>query len=168
MSKYEVIPVASRRDRQRFLHLPWQLYHGDVNWIPSLRHNQKELVGYAKHPFYDQAEGQTFLAMKDGRPSGRVLALVNNAHNRRYRAKDGFFGFFESIDDGEVAGGLFAAAKQWVAERGMTLVPLRLYLRGGYAKVELGVGRGKKRYDKRRAIIEREREREARAAIRTR
>ena len=55
-----------------------------------------------------------------------------------------------------------------VAERGLTLIPLRLYLHGGYAKIELAVGRGKKRFDKRRAIIEREREREARAAIKVR
>ena len=50
-------------------------------------------------------------------------------------------------------------------QRGLTLVPLRLYIRNHRAKVELGVARGKKRYDKRRAMIEREREREARAAI---
>ena len=50
-------------------------------------------------------------------------------------------------------------------QRGLTLVPLRLYIRNHRAKVELGVARGKKRYDKRRALIEREREREARAAI---
>ena len=50
----------------------------------------------------------------------------------------------------------------------MTLVPLRLYLHGGYAKIELAVARGKKRFDKRRTIIEREREREARAAIKLR
>jgi SsrA-binding protein len=55
-----------------------------------------------------------------------------------------------------------------VSERGMTLVPLRLYLQGGYAKIELAVARGKKRFDKRRVIIEREREREARAAIKLR
>ena len=48
---------------------------------------------------------------------------------------------------------------------GMTLVPLKLYLKGGYAKVELAVAKGRKRYDKRRAIIERDREREARDAM---
>jgi SsrA-binding protein len=47
----------------------------------------------------------------------------------------------------------------------MTLVPLKLYLKGGYAKVELAVAKGRKRYDKRRAIIERDREREARDAM---
>ena len=55
-----------------------------------------------------------------------------------------------------------------VSERGLALVPLKLYIRGGYAKVELAVARGRKRFDKRRAIIDREREREARDAIKTR
>ncbi len=53
-----------------------------------------------------------------------------------------------------------------VSERGLTLVPLRLYIRRHRAKVELGVARGRKLYDKRRALVEREREREARAAMR--
>ena len=53
-----------------------------------------------------------------------------------------------------------------VAERGLTIVPLRLYLKRHLAKVELGLARGRRRYDKRRAIRDREREREAREATR--
>ncbi len=49
-------------------------------------------------------------------------------------------------------------------EKGLTLIPLRLYLKDGYAKVELGLARGRRQYDKRRAIadrdIERDKERE--------
>ena len=44
--------------------------------------------------------------------------------------------------------------------RGYTLVPLRLYLKGNLAKVEIGLARGKKLYDKRAAIAEREAQRE--------
>lgn len=51
------------------------------------------------------------------------------------------------------------------AEKGLTLVPLRLYIKRHVAKLELGVARGRKQYDKRRVIIDREREREARAAM---
>jgi len=47
-----------------------------------------------------------------------------------------------------------------VAERGLTLVPLRLYFKGGRAKVELGLARGKKLHDKRAAIRERDERRE--------
>ena len=52
-----------------------------------------------------------------------------------------------------------------VNEKGLTLVGLRLYLKGHLAKVELALAKGRKRHDKRRAIIDREREKEAQDAV---
>ncbi len=52
-----------------------------------------------------------------------------------------------------------------VSERGLTIIPLRLYLRRHVAKVELGVAKGRRQHDKRRALIEKYREREAREAL---
>lgn len=52
-------------------------------------------------------------------------------------------------------------------QRGLTLIPLRLYFNArGRAKVELGLGRGKRQYDKRQAVKEREAKREAERAVR--
>jgi SsrA-binding protein len=50
-------------------------------------------------------------------------------------------------------------------ERGLTLIPLRLYFRRGLAKLELGLGRGKRRFEKRQAIAEREHRREMERAV---
>jgi SsrA-binding protein len=50
-------------------------------------------------------------------------------------------------------------------ERGLTIVPLRLYLQRGYAKVQLGLARGRRQWDKRRAIAEREARREEERAL---
>jgi SsrA-binding protein len=55
-----------------------------------------------------------------------------------------------------------------VNERGFTLVPLELYFKGGRAKVQLGLARGKKSHDKRQSIRERESEREVQRAVRGR
>ena len=55
-----------------------------------------------------------------------------------------------------------------VLEQGLTVVPLRLYLKDGIAKVELALVRGRKRYDKRAAIARREAEREMARAMRRR
>jgi SsrA-binding protein len=55
-----------------------------------------------------------------------------------------------------------------VATKGLTLIPLKLYLKGGRAKIELGLCRGKKLYDKREAIAEREAKREIERAVRRR
>ena len=50
-------------------------------------------------------------------------------------------------------------------EKGLSLIPLRVYFKGSYAKVELGLGRGKKIYDKRRAIAERDAKRDTDRAV---
>jgi SsrA-binding protein len=53
-------------------------------------------------------------------------------------------------------------------EKGMTLVPLRLYFKSGRVKVSIGLAKGKKDYDKRETIKRREADRETRAAIKAR
>ena len=52
------------------------------------------------------------------------------------------------------------------SQKGLTLVPLKLYVKNHWIKVELGLAKGKRRYDKRKAIIERDKDREARRALR--
>jgi SsrA-binding protein len=53
-------------------------------------------------------------------------------------------------------------------ERGMTLVPLRLYFKNGRVKMAIGLAKGKKDYDRRETIKRRETERETRAAVKER
>ncbi|HYO25803.1 MAG TPA: N-acetyltransferase [Lacipirellulaceae bacterium] len=122
MPHFEVVPVTSRRERQLFFNLPWDLYRGDPHWVPPLRIVQKELLNFKHHPFYDDAEICNFLALADGKPAGRIAAIVNHAHNRQYHEQRGFFGFFESVDDVEVSGRLFDAARAWLKERGIEAI----------------------------------------------
>ena len=55
-----------------------------------------------------------------------------------------------------------------VKQRGLTLVPLKLYIKHGIAKIELGVGKGKKVYDKRETIMRRDTDREIERALKLR
>jgi SsrA-binding protein len=55
-----------------------------------------------------------------------------------------------------------------VQERGYTIIPLRLYLKRGRAKVEIGLARGKRRYDKRASIARRESQRQIERALKER
>ena len=59
-----------------------------------------------------------------------------------------------------------AELRRAVESEGVTIVPLRLYLKGGRAKLEIAVARGKKRYDKRAAIAKRDAERQIERALR--
>jgi GNAT superfamily N-acetyltransferase len=117
-----VKPVTSWWQRRQFLNVPWEIYSGDDNWVPPLRGNAKEMVNYTKHPFYETAEIQTFLAYRNGTPVGRVAAVVNHAHNERYHEKRGSFGFFESEDSQDTADALLDAAREWLRAKGMTAI----------------------------------------------
>ncbi|MCO6455193.1 MAG: N-acetyltransferase [Pirellulaceae bacterium] len=119
MSSVEIHTVHGPRLQRQFFELPWDLYREDPQWIPPLRRNQQELLGFKPHPFYDQAEIRNFLAVRQGRAVGRVSAIVNHAHNRRYAERRGFFGFFESIDDVQVSRALLDRATDWLRDRGM-------------------------------------------------
>jgi GNAT superfamily N-acetyltransferase len=111
--------VETYEDERLFLEFPWSLYRDDPNWIPPIRMDQKELVGFAEHPFYEKNEAQTFLAFRDGQVCGRISAIHNRVHNEYRGEQIGFFGFFECIDDQQVADALFNAARSWLAQRGL-------------------------------------------------
>jgi GNAT superfamily N-acetyltransferase len=81
--------------------------------------DEKENVGYSHNPFYDRNQIQTFLAYRGGEVVGRIGAILNQGHINRYDERRGFFGFFESIDDQQVANGLFDAARDWFADQGI-------------------------------------------------
>ncbi len=111
--------MASWRDRRRFQRLPWTIYANDVNWVPPILSQERLLLGWGRHPFFDHAEMVTLIAQRDGKAAGRVAVFVNAIHNAKYEEKRGFFGFFECVDDIAVARALFAAGRAWLLQRGM-------------------------------------------------
>jgi len=114
----EIVAAESKAAIKQFIELPYELHRDNSHWVPPLRIAVKELLDREKHPFYANAETQLYLAMKDGRVAGRVAAIVDRAHNRFHQEKAGFFGFYESADDVEVAQALLAQARSWVKAKG--------------------------------------------------
>jgi hypothetical protein len=116
----QITPVRSRRDLSRFIDVPWHLFDRQrfPAWVPPLRISVKDVLD-EKNPFYRNADRELFLATRNGKPVGRIAAIENRAHNRFHEDRVGFFGFFECIDDQEVADALFAAAETWLRSRGL-------------------------------------------------
>lgn len=118
----EVAPVRTSGDLREFIEFPYSFYRADPYWVPPLKIAQKELFDFNKHPFYEHAEAQCFLARSNGRTAGRIAAIVNHNHNRFHGENAGFFGFFECIDHQQTAGALLGAAREWLKARGAAVI----------------------------------------------
>jgi len=95
-----IVPVKGQAMVRRFLAVPDFVYAGDENWRPQLAFERAAHLNPEKNPGAAKIEnGQLFLALKDDRDVGRIAAFINPAHNAHSNANDGFFGFFDCIDD---------------------------------------------------------------------
>jgi GNAT superfamily N-acetyltransferase len=115
----EVVAVdKNKKALNAFVELPFAIYGNDPCWVPQLRIAVKELLDKEKHPFYANADAEFFMAYRDGKPVGRIAAVLDRNHNRFHGEQAGFFGFFESSNDVDVASALLKQARAWTADRG--------------------------------------------------
>jgi hypothetical protein len=98
-SAIEVTALRGRRDRNRFVDLPYRLHRDDPNWVPPLRRDMHRLLDRSRNPFFDHGEACFWLARRDGIPVGRVSAQINHLHLETHRDETGNFGLLEAIDD---------------------------------------------------------------------
>jgi hypothetical protein len=117
----QILRVSSRRDLRRFVDLPWRIYDpcAHPQWVPPLRMAVRDALDVKGNPFYEHADRELFLAVREQIVVGRIAAIENRAHNRFHGDRVGFWGFFECVDDQAVADALFAAAAAWLAGRGL-------------------------------------------------
>lgn len=115
-----IVPVHVKRDEKRFIKFQWKIYEGNSNWVPPLLMDRRKLIDRKNNPFYKHAQMEMFLAERDGEVVGRIAAIINDNHNKEHNEHIGFFGFFDCLDDQDVANALFDAATQWLKARGVT------------------------------------------------
>ncbi len=86
------IKQLSENELDVFIHFPFELYRKDPYWVGELKTDTRKLIS-ANHPFWEKGARALFMAYQDEKPVGRLMALVNGAHNTYYQEKMGFFGF---------------------------------------------------------------------------
>ncbi|PWV46637.1 hypothetical protein [Chitinophaga sp. S165] len=117
LPKVTIQAVTSKKQLAQFIDFPHDLYRNDVNYVPELFIAQRDLLTPGKHPFHEHSALQTFLAFRGNEIVGRIAAIDNKNANVFNKTNDGFFGFFDCINDKEVSQALFNAARQWLKER---------------------------------------------------
>lgn len=124
MAGISLLAVETDAQMSTFIDLPWDIYREYPLWVPPLKRQDRLLLTPGKHPYWERAERQLFLALRDGKAVGRIVAILDHNYNENAGEHCGAWGFFECQNDREAAHALFAAAQDWLGERGCQ------YLRG--------------------------------------
>lgn len=115
-------------DIKDFLDVVDTIYRDDPRYVRPLNMDVGDRLNPKKNPFFEHADGTIFTAHKNGRCVGRITAQIDREHLDRYKDDLGAFGFFDTIDDEEVATELLSRAESWLRQRGMKKIrgPLSL------------------------------------------
>lgn len=109
----------TKKDITKFVKFGIDLYKGNDCYVPPLIFDEVATFLPDKNPAFDFCEAALFMAYRDGKPVGRVAAMVNKKVNERTGKKEVRFGNFDFIDDMEVSGALLDAVAGWGKKRGL-------------------------------------------------
>lgn len=115
----EIKPVLSKKDRKTFVTLLWDIFKDDPNWVPPLIMERMDIIDEKKNPYFLHADVRLWIAYKNGMPVGRISAQIDELVEPQHGVKTGHYGFFDCIDDQDVANALFDTACSWLKENGM-------------------------------------------------
>lgn len=122
---YTIVEVTNRKDLNRFVAFPDELYRDCPQYVPALHADQvKSLTSV---PSLTYCYRKMWLALDGDKVVGRICAMVNPRYNELYGKKRARFGWFDTIEDFEVAKALLSEAEAWAKEQGMNEIHGPLY-----------------------------------------
>lgn len=126
MPGYHIIEVSSKRDLRRFVTFPDRLYKDCPQYVPALHADQEKSLTKVSTLSYCQRK--MWMAVDGGGSVvGRICAMINPRYNELYGKRRARFGWFDTINDIEVARLLTETAETWAKSMGMTEIHGPLY-----------------------------------------
>lgn len=122
---YQLIEVKTKKDLKRFIRFPDELYAECLQYVPALHADQKKSLTKASPLSY--CTRKMWMVTDGSDVVGRICAMINPRYNRLYNKKRVRFGWFDTIDDLEVARMLVGAAEAWAKSEGMEEIHGPLY-----------------------------------------
>lgn len=108
--------VRSKRDLRLFLEVPLRLHKDEPFWVPLPMFLEKDQLNQARNPCWKHMERELFLALRGGRPVGRIAAILDR-HLDAAGQRVGVWGYFVCENDEAAAAALFRAVEDWHAAR---------------------------------------------------
>lgn len=117
-SAIDIVPVRSAAELRRFIRVPVRLHANDPNFIAPLDLERSEAFSAKKNPFFEHADVQFWLAVRNGIDVGRISAQIDRLSPMLRDEGAGHFGLIAAEDDAAVFAALFDTAEAWLRERG--------------------------------------------------
>ena len=114
--------IPTKKNLRKFTQFQIELYRGNGCYVPPLISDEVKTLDPKENPASDFCEAQCFLAYEDGRPVGRVAAIINNAVNERSGEKSVRIGFLDFEANPAVSAALMQSTADWGRARGLTRV----------------------------------------------
>ena len=112
----------TKANLRKFTQFQIDLYDGNPYFVPPLISDDVATLLPEENPAFDFCEAAYFMAFRDGKPVGRIAAMINKQVNEKSNSKDARFGFIDFIDEPEVSAALLKAAEDWGRKKGMTKI----------------------------------------------
>ncbi len=125
MADYKVVEVLTKKDLKKFVKFPDILYKDCPQYVPALHSDQIHSLTTVSTARY--CPHKMWMVMDGKKVVGRICAMVNPLYNERYGTKRARFGWFDTINDIEVAKLLIGTAEAWAKEQGMNEIHGPLY-----------------------------------------
>ena len=122
---YKVSEVKTRAELMRFIKFPDRLYKDCAQYVPALHSDQVHSL--TKCASLKYCKRRMWLVTRDREVVGRICAMINPRYNELYGKKRVRFGWFDCINDLEVARLLISTAEDWARSEGMTEIHGPLY-----------------------------------------
>ena len=116
-STVKIVPVETKKQLRQFIQFSLDLYKDNPYYVPELAMDTKACL--TTNPALKFCQAQPFLAFKDGKIAGRVVALINPRANQTWNTTDVRFNWIDFIEDYDVCAALLDAVAAWGKERGM-------------------------------------------------
>lgn len=114
-----IFEVKTKRELAQFIYLALGLHKNNPKWVPPIYKDEWKLFNPAKNKAFAYCDTIMILAQKNNKVVGRLMGIIHRGYNELKSEKTGRFGWFESIDDQEVAHAMLEYIKDWVAARDM-------------------------------------------------
>ena len=117
MAGTEVRPANKLLAKRVFVDVPFRLHGHDPNWAPRFASASTTGSPVVTRPA-STSVGRLWTAHRDGKAVGRIGVCIDSLFNERQGEAWAWVGFFDSVDDSEVAGSLFDVALDWSRRQG--------------------------------------------------